>query len=214
MKQTRPSAMLAVVIGVTALHSANAEDRNAAVFDGLCNRCHGMKGEGMKGLEAPLIAGMDAWYVESQLRKFRQGLRGTHPQDMPGTRMRPMARSLYTDADVIGISTYVETMPVQISHPILTEANVEKGKTAYAPCVGCHGAKAEGNKMMQAPALAGQNDWYLFTQLKNFKAGIRGSNPTDATGAMMRGMAAPLDEATMRDISAYLGTLPMTKPAK
>lgn len=213
MKKTRTSAMLAVAIGVTALHGVNAADRNAVVFNGLCNRCHGMQGEGAKGLEAPLIAGMPAWYVEAQLRKFREGMRGLHPKDMPGTRMRPMARSLYTEADITGVSAYVEKLPLQPSPLTLTEANVEKGKAAFAVCAGCHGMNGEGNKMMQAPALAGQNDWYLFTQLKNFKAGIRGASPTDATGTMMRGMAVPLDEATMRDIAAYMGTLP-AQPAK
>ncbi|MBI2301994.1 MAG: beta-galactosidase trimerization domain-containing protein, partial [Armatimonadetes bacterium] len=32
-------------------------------------------------LGAPAIAGLSAWYVEAQLRKFRIGARGTHPSD-------------------------------------------------------------------------------------------------------------------------------------
>ena len=34
-----------------------------------------------------------------------------------------------------------------------------------------------------APPLRGASDWYLLTQLKNFKAGIRGADPADQTGA-------------------------------
>lgn len=208
MVRMRNSAILAATIGVAAFQGANAADRNAEIFNGLCNRCHGHQGQGVKGLEAPLIAGMPSWYVEAQLNKFRDGLRGKDPRDDPGMRMRPMARTLYTEADIKGISAYVAALPTQPSPRTLESANLEQGKTSFAMCMGCHGAEAKGTQAMGAPALAGQSDWYLLTQLKNFKSGIRGTNPTDAGGAMMRPMAMGLDDAAMHNIAAYLGSLP------
>ena len=57
-------------------------------------------------------------------------------------------------------------------------------------------------------SLAGQNDWYLVTQLKNFKAGFRGSDPLDTFGAPMRAMAAGLrDEQAIIDVVSYINTL-------
>ena len=44
------------------------------------------------------IAGQAQWYLEAQLVKFKNGVRGAHPDDMEGSRMRPMARTLPTDA--------------------------------------------------------------------------------------------------------------------
>lgn len=208
MRNKRISAIVAAAIGLVVLQGTEAEDRGADYFNGLCNRCHGFQGEGMRSLEAPLIAGMPAWYVEGQLQKFRAGMRGTHPKDMPGMRMRPMANTLQ-EYDIRTISMYVANMPIQNPVSILEGADLKKGQAIYSTiCVGCHGADAKGNQLMNAPLLAGQDGWYLLTQLKNFKEGVRGANPNDTSGGSMRGMMGTLNEEAMRDIAAYLQSLP------
>lgn len=204
MKKVRMSAILATTLGL--LSSVNAAERGTAIFDGFCNRCHGTQGEGIKNLGAPLIAGMSAWYVEGQLHKFREGIRGTHPKDVPGMRMRPMASTL-KDFDVPTIAAYVAKLPVQPPAPGLEDADLKKGEVGFAMCMGCHGPNAQGNQQMKAPALAGQDGWYLLTQLKNFKTGIRGSNPRDDSGAIMRGMVGTLNDEAMKNVAAYLQSL-------
>ena len=67
-----------------------------------------------------------------------------------------------------------------------------KGKAAYAGCAACHGANGMGNKVLNAPKLAGQEPWYLERQLNNFKGGIRGANAKDPYGMQMRPMAMTL----------------------
>jgi cytochrome c oxidase subunit II len=58
------------------------------------------------------------------------------------------------------------------------------------------------------PPLAHQSDWYLLSSLERFKSGIRGSSPNDANGAVMRGMAAILqDEQAMKDVIAHITSL-------
>jgi cytochrome c553 len=88
------------------------------------------------------------------------------------------------------------------------------GKAHYAPCAACHGAGAEGNPALNAPALAGQQAAYLERQLLNFRNGLRGGDPADTAGAQMRGMAAvlPGDQA-VADVAAFLASLPMTPAA-
>jgi cytochrome c553 len=76
------------------------------------------------------------------------------------------------------------------------------------PCVACHGNDGAGNEAMKAPAIAGASDWYLLSSLQKFKAGIRGADPADQTGAIMRAMSSTLaDEQAMRDVIAHIVTL-------
>ena len=61
---------------------------------------------------------------------------------------------------------------------------------------------------MNAPGLKGMSDWYLVTQLKNFKQGIRGAHPQDMYGGQMALLAAILtDDRAVDDLVAYIGTL-------
>lgn len=205
MSKMRNSAILITAMGILALQNVNAEDRGAEVFNGLCNRCHGSQGQGNKGLEAPLIAGMPAWYVEGQVLKFRQDLRGTHPKDLPGMRMRPMANTL-RESDIPLVAKYVEQLPAH--QPMLIEgADPKKGESTFSVCSSCHGADAKGNQAMGAPNLSVQDGWYLVSQLKNFKDGIRGADPRDSFGSMMRPMASTLTEESMKDVVAYIHSL-------
>ncbi len=83
-----------------------------------------------------------------------------------------------------------------------------RGKALFQVCANCHGEKARGNPNTKAPQLAGQYDWYLIQQLKNFKAGLRGSDPKDLNGAMMRPMAMTLkDDQAIEDVVSYIITM-------
>jgi len=173
----------------------------------LCAACHGDRGEGRLDLAAPAIAGLPEWYVLAQLTKFRDGTRGTHPQDVAGLRMRPMARSLPTDEDLGAVAAYVAALPVQPPPPTIT-GDIANGERQYVVCQACHGPDGRGNQPLMAPPLVKTNDWYLLTQLQNFKRGVRGADPArDTAGSMMAPMAAALDEQTMRDVIAYIQTL-------
>ena len=48
------------------------------------------------------------------------------------------------------------------------------GAPLFAVCAACHGAQAEGNPVLNAPKLSGQQDWYLQRQLQHFKSGALG----------------------------------------
>jgi cytochrome c oxidase subunit 2 len=88
------------------------------------------------------------------------------------------------------------------------EANLENGKTKFIVCEGCHGPTASGSKEIGAPRIAGQNHWYELRQLRNFKAGIRGTKPEDTFGAVMRPMALTLTtDQDVEDVIAYFSTL-------
>lgn len=173
----------------------------------LCAQCHGQDLQGNPDIAAPAVAGLPEWYVTAQLKKFKEGVRGTHFDDIAGMRMRPMAMSL-TEADIRVVAARVSAMAAHSLEPQVQDGDAGRGKTLYAPCTACHGANGAGNQQLSAPPLTDAPDWYLLTQLKNFKHGVRGANPKDTTGAQMRPMAQGLaDEQAMRDVIAYIGTL-------
>ena len=92
------------------------------------------------------------------------------------------------------------------------------GAQLYAPCVACHGGKAEGNPALNAPALAGQDAAYLERQLRNFRSGARGTHKSDSFGAQMRALATALaNDAAVIQLASYISTLPkvsVVSPAK
>lgn len=172
-----------------------------------CVPCHGQQGKGRPDLGAPNIAGMSAWYIEAQLQNFRSGVRGTDFNDKEGMRMRPMAISLPFDADVKAVAEYVASLPA-VRHPSTLGGDAQAGQALYAVCSACHGPAGAGNEAVKAPRIAGVDASYLELQLEKFKSGVRGSNPNDVQGLLMRTAVAPLsDEKAMRDVVAYIGTL-------
>jgi cytochrome c553 len=182
-------------------------ERGAELFE-LCAQCHGGTGAGDQSLGAPSIAGLDQWYLEAQLEKFRQGIRGTHADDLTGLRMRPMAVTLIHEGDVADVSAFVASLPPVPASPVNTGGNAKKGMTYYMVCVSCHGKQGAGDVRLKAPPLVRNSDWYLLAQLRKFKAGIRGTNPKDLTGMLMRPQALTLNEQAMKDVVAYIMTMP------
>lgn len=75
----------------------------------VCVACHGTAGLGNEDLRSPPIVQLHDWYMLNQLRNFRSGARGAHPQDTWGATMRVNALALSEQAmkDVIA---YVYTL--------------------------------------------------------------------------------------------------------
>jgi cytochrome c oxidase subunit 2 len=77
-----------------------------------CAACHGAAGEGIEALSAPRLALLPGWYIESQLNKFRKGLRGADASDVPAMQMRAASSILQTDAEVAAVAGYIGTASV------------------------------------------------------------------------------------------------------
>jgi len=175
----------------------------------LCRSCHGAQGEGQQQFHAPAIAGLPQWYIEAQLKKFKSGARGTHPNDVTGMMMRPMTKSFHNDGDLKMVAAYVSMMPKIAPAPVMAQqGDAARGKTLFTPCTACHGQDGSGNEIVKAPPLNHASDWYLLLQLQKFKEGIRGSSGTDIEGAQMVPMMITLkDEQAMKDVVAHIATL-------
>jgi cytochrome c oxidase subunit II len=158
-------------------------------------------------LNAPRLSGQGDWYLKLQLRQFKQGARGTHDKDVFGKVMAPMAATLPDDAAIENVAAYIKTLPETPVAPTI-KGNAMNGRQRFATCAQCHGADGRGIAATNAPRLKGISDWYLATQLKNFRQGIRGAHPQDLYGSQMALMAATLaDDEAISDIVAYINTL-------
>ncbi len=177
-----------------------------AAFYAVCSACHGPQAEGLVALNAPKLAGQDPHYLKEQLRKYKAGIRGTHEDDVYGRQMQPMAATLINDTLVDNVVAYIGSLP-DTPAPATVTGNAERGAKLYRDCANCHGADGLGIAM-NAPRTAGISDWYLLSQLQNFKAGIRGTHPADLHGKQMGFMSRILmSEQDMRDVVAYINTL-------
>ena len=174
----------------------------------VCAACHGLQAEGNPVLNAPKLSGQGDWYLHRQLNSFKQGARGTHDKDVFGKMMAPMAATLVDDAAIDNITAYLKTLPDTASAASV-KGNPDDGQKLYETTCGvCHGPNGQGVQAVNAPALKGMSDWYMVTQLKNFKQGIRGAHPKDMYGPQMASMAAILvDDQATNDIVAYINTL-------
>lgn len=212
--KTRPPQFLASIIILAlpwACHSL-AEgvpqyqvDEESATID-VCMTCHGTYGQGNPAVGGPSLAGLEPWYLGRQLQLFRDGLRGSQRDYIPGYEMRETARSM-SDEQINNLSLYISNWEPVAPESTL-EGDIQHGQQLYTSCAACHGISGEGNEALSAPGLADRNDWYLLKQLKLFKSGYRGSHPDDTAGRQMRDMIQVLEsEQDMIDVLSFINTL-------
>ena len=192
------------VLMIAAFVSVSASAGNE--FD-YCLLCHGTEANGNYGIRAPKLSGMEPWYLARQLENFASGARGRVPADAAGHEMGPVALRLKHEGTLEAAVEFVAALPSRKPTATL-QGDAARGKTLYAPCAACHGAKGEGNAALQAPALAARSDWYLAAQLANYRAGVRGADERDTYGMQMRAVSSMLpDEKSITDVVAYINTL-------
>ena len=122
--------------------------------------------------------------------------------------MMPFAMTLTTDKMVRDVAAYIASMKPVSREAATVKGDAAKGKAFYMICATCHGPDGKGLKVMNAPNLTLQQDWYLERQIKNFKEGIRGNDPKDIFGQQMIPMMATLpDDQAIKDVVAYIGSL-------
>jgi cytochrome c553 len=171
-----------------------------------CTVCHGNQLKGNSNIAAPRLSGLDANYLARQLKAFRQGMRGAHPDDENGSLMRPMS-SLLSEADIAQVVKWITATESPVPAPSII-GDSEHGRQLFQSCASCHGAKAMGNVQLGAPSLVALNDWYVVNQLQHFRDGLRGEQASDTYGQMMVAASKVLSsDQDINDVVAYINTL-------
>jgi cytochrome c oxidase subunit 2 len=104
---------------------------------------------------------------------------------------------------------WLATQPTYAQTRAAVAGDVAAGQASYALCSTCHGAQGEGEQQLNAPKLAGQTGWYLARQLQNFKLGVRDK---EQFAQQMDAIAATLDDAAIKNVVAYINSLPDAHP--
>ena len=205
---------------------------------GLCANCHGEHGISVSPA-FPSLAGQDAQYIANALHAYKDGSRnkviacaachgdggvshkpgipslvGLEPQYLvaamkaygSGHRKNAVMKALLagvSDAELNGIANYYAAQrPARAQTPSTGDATA--GKAAAAACDSCHTAQAASANPAW-PALGGQDARYLADTLHFYKDGSR-------SDAVMKGLAASLDEQTMNNLASYYASLSPAEP--
>jgi cytochrome c553 len=150
-----------------------------------CAGCHGDAGVS-KTPGMPSLVGLDQKYLVSALKAYKSGQRKNE--------MMKSFVSALSDADMNNIALYYALQkPARAQTP--AAGDQAAGKSAAGACAGCHGEQGVSGNPAN-PSLAGQDSQYLAAALQEYKNGGR----SDET---MKALAAPLDEGTIKNITAF-----------
>ncbi len=187
--------------------SAGGENRiGARTFGEICSTCHGTRGEGKVELKTPSIASLPKWYVVTQLGKFRDSVRGSRSDDTGGLLMHAVAQTL-DDQQIEAVARIVTALP-RVPTQNTLKGDLVRGEFLFGDvCMQCHRYNAGGEKVFQSPQLSGLQDWYIASQLKKFRDGIRGGHEQDVKGAKMHLMVNDLSDSDLRAVASYVSVL-------
>ena len=169
---------------------------------GVCGTCHGVDGNSTNPM-FPRLAGQHAWYIEQQLKEFRDHKRG---DPYAVAYMYGMASQL-SNATIDALAKYFshqKTGPGK-PHPAAEVAAGDKifhhgiPSQGVPACAACHGPQGLGSK--QFPRLAGQHAKYIMKQLQSFQSNMQ-------QVAIMHGVATTLHAPQMQTVADYLASLP------
>lgn len=149
----------------------------------------------------PKLAGQQPGYIAKQLADFKAETR-------KDASMLGMVATL-TEQDMLDLDAYYASQSQQVG--VISEAQKEAalaGEEIFraglaefkvTACMACHGPDGKGVQPM-FPRLAGQHAAYIQAQLLAFKNGSR-------TDPMMSGIAFPLSETQIKNLSIYISGL-------
>ena len=104
----RKSPIFCITIGFLFTFGIKIIAMESDAFN-LCQSCHGKDLSGNEVLGSPSIAGMEEWYLYRQISNFKDGIRGTHDEDLMGLTMRLSVMNL-NDEQKRSLSSKISTM--------------------------------------------------------------------------------------------------------
>ena len=198
MKKLVAIAVACALFGSATAALAAGDPAAGKAKSAVCVACHNPDGNSTNPTY-PKLAGQSADYMTKQLVEFKSGVR-VNPI------MVGMVAAL-TPQDMEDLSAYFASQ--QIARGAADSALAPAGEALFrggnlssgvSACMACHGATGAGNPAAKFPALAGQHDVYIETQLKSFRAMERAND----AGQMMRGVAAKLTDQEIKAVSSYI----------
>lgn len=211
-KTLRISVAALILLGLAVLNSQARADW----LDGddgaepwvRCAECHGLFGDGNR-IKFPRLAGQEPHYIMKQLQDFRHGRRTND-----GGQMQKTATEI-TEKDIPVVAKYFsEQTPPWPKRTIDDEVDLArarklaiKGADGMDSCLSCHSDAQIGllDKPIVAPRVAGQRDFYIAKELRDYRAGRRSKNDPDQ---IMTKIARRLSDADITALAVFLSQNP------
>jgi len=198
MKKLVAIAVACALFGSATAALAAGDAAAGKAKSAVCVACHNPDGNSTNPTY-PKLAGQSADYLTKQLMEFKSGAR-------VNAIMLGMVAAL-TPQDTEDLSAYFASQQIArgaadpalapVGEALFRGGNLTSGVSA---CMACHGAVGAGNPAARFPALAGQHDVYIETQLKAFRNMERNND----AGQMMRSVAARLTDQEIKAVSSYI----------
>ena len=80
-----------------------------ALYAKHCTECHGAEGQGMPEINSPAIGGRSTFVINSLLKAYRSGKRGSDPSNVPAVQMRAAALAISPE-EAKALAEYVSDM--------------------------------------------------------------------------------------------------------
>ncbi len=161
-----------------------------------CTACHGASGNSLSD-SMPSLSGAYPAYFKKQIQDYAAGKRSS-------PEMEPYAKMVL----LLGVDEVAGYFAGQSRRPSpikVSAAAVERGRTASAQCVICHGTDGRGDPAKLVPNLTGQPPGYLREQMLRFKADNR--SPGDPALAALKALMKTIPDETFTDLAAYYSSL-------
>lgn len=199
------------LVGAPAL--ADMIDMTGVEPQHICAECHGLDGAGNR-IKFPRLAGQDPRYIVKQLADFREGHRKND-----GGQMQESVTEV-DEKDAPKVAEWFSQQDAPFPKPTFegpfdlarAERLATRGADGRPGCLSCHSATSPylSDGTVIAPRIAGQYDYYIAKQLKDFGDGRRRNDPD----GMMSGVARNLSEAEITALAVFLSQRPELHEAK
>ncbi|GEM77780.1 c-type cytochrome [Vibrio superstes] len=193
--------ILGISTSIAILSFSSYASQNVKV----CEACHGADGKGLPNV-APMLAGLNADYLESQLILYSSGAR-------QNALMKPMADQLSDPKVRREAAEYFSTLPTFTFDQLEQRGASAKMDSPYRKlvyqgdwdrdipaCATCHGSSGMG--VEKFPRLASQHADYTKTQLLAWKNGTRSGDPLN----VMSTIAKKLTDEEITHIAEYFAS--------
>ncbi|MDD7987043.1 c-type cytochrome [Lentisphaera marina] len=162
-----------------------------------CNSCHDQG----QTHGAPSLVGLELKYMNSQMQKFKNGMRGHKDASPEAIAMREAIINM-EDNDLKQINSWFASQ----SRPVKAKASSShtEGEALYKThCYGCHQGTM-GKFFTGSPSILKLEEWYIIKQCEDFQSGKRGANPEDKKGYKMAQRIKNLSAYQIQEIAAFL----------
>lgn len=192
-----------VMFGAVSTVSAAGDAAAGKTKSATCVACHGADGNSMVPT-FPKLAGQHASYIAKQLADFKS-------QARKDPTMNGMAAPL-SEQDMADLGAYFSSQTPAIGAPANEELAAGKGKALFqggdkakgiSACMACHGPSGAGNPGAGFPSLQGQHSTYVVKALKDFRSGVRTTDPQK----MMQDIAAKMSDSDIEAVAEYIAGL-------